>query len=210
MTQWENLPEPTPERQVARVTPSWSGFSADPRQPGNQPLRASDADRDFATRLLEQARIEGRLDATEYGARASQALASRTLGELGPLVSDLMVGQPAPFASPRQGPPPGFLRGWVGLAVLFNVIWLITVVTTGHFLYYWPIWPMLGTGVPVFMALMFGGSRNPDWAGQRAEYRAARHQARAERHALRHQGRALQRGQVPPQLPPPPPEQDLR
>lgn len=204
MTQWENLPEPVPERPVGRVIPSWSGFSADPRQPENQQLRASDADRGFATRLLDQARAEGRLDADERDTRASQAQASRTLGELAPLVSDLMVAPSAaaaaaaPFAPPagRPGLPAGFLRGWVGLAVLFNAIWLITVVTTGHLLYYWPIWPMLGTAVPVFMAFAFGGGQ-----GSQAGYHAGRGRARDERRTLR----AERRGELPA-----PPEEDLR
>jgi hypothetical protein len=32
------------------------------------------------------------------------------------------------------------------LSILFNVIWLFTH-GPGH--YYWPIWPMLGTAVPL-------------------------------------------------------------
>ncbi len=128
-----------------------------------------------------------------------------------------MVAQAAP--APPPAPPPVVLRGWVGLAVLLNAIWLITVVSTGHFLYYWPVWPMLATGVAAFMALGFAGSGSPDRDDRRAEYRAAREQFRSQRHALRHERhalrsrrRALRRGQVPPALPaaPQPPEQDLR
>ncbi|MCA0296119.1 MAG: DUF1707 domain-containing protein [Actinobacteria bacterium] len=200
MTQWENLPEPVPERQPATVTPSWSGFSADPRQPENQPLRASDADRDFTTRLLDQARAEGRLDAAERDARASQALASRTLGELGPLVSDLMVpaasAPPAGAAAGRPGQASAMVRGWLGLAILLNGIWLITVVATGHFIYYWPIWPMLGTAIPLFFAFTAGGNQ-----GGQAGHRAGRTRNRDERRALRDE----RRGELPP-----PPESDLR
>jgi hypothetical protein len=96
MTQWENLPEPRPERPVGPVAPSWSGFTADPRVAANQHLRASDADRDFATRLIQQARVEGRLDAAEHDERTLQAANARTLGELAPVVSDLMVANAAP------------------------------------------------------------------------------------------------------------------
>ena len=35
---------------------------------------------------------------------------------------------------------------WLGLALLFNVIWLYS---SGLDSYYWPIWPMLGTAIPV-------------------------------------------------------------
>jgi hypothetical protein len=164
MTQWENLPEPRPDRPVQPVTPSWSAFTADPRVPANQHLRASDADRDVATRLVQQARAEGRLDAAEHDERALQAASARTLGELEPVVSDLMVASAAP------GPPAGRPRaqvarvvtGWVGLAVLFNAIWLMTVLTTGHLLYYWPMWPMLGTGIPVMMTLFWSPSPEAD------------------------------------------------
>lgn len=213
MSQWENLPQPLPERSGGPVVPAWSGFTADPRQPANQVLRASDADRDFAARLIDQARLEGRLDAAEQAGRASQALQARTLGDLAPLVSDLMVANAAPAAATpqvRQGVRTAVM-GWAGLALLFNAIWLMTVLTTGHLLYYWPMWPMFGTGIPVLMALAFGASRNAEWDAQRSAYRNARHQYRDERHALRHQRRALRHGVVPPQLPPPPPpEQDLR
>lgn len=155
--QWENLPEPKPNRQPTPLTASWQGFTADPRDPSNQPLRAADADRDFAARLLEQARVDGRLSLSEYTDRATAAGGARTLGELVPLVGDVMVPQSGarPAGVPRR--VRWFaIRGWVALAVLFNAIWLMTVLTTGRLLYYWPMWPMFGTAIPMVIALIAG------------------------------------------------------
>ena len=199
MTQWENLPQPLPERPAVPVTASWSGFSADPRQPANRGLRASDADRDFATRLLEQARLDGRLDAGEQGGRAAQVAVSRTLGELVPLVSDVMVAGASP--APRR-PDAGWMRGWVGLALLFNAIWLMTCLTAGRLLYYWPMWPMLGTGIPVLMGLMWGGTPGSSRQDGRRDRRNARRDRRNDRRGRHH-------GDGPAALPPGPSD-DLR
>ena len=216
MSEWENLPAPQPDRRPAPVAASWAGFSADPRIPDNQHLRASDVDRDFATALIEQARAAGRLDPSEYSERAVQAVRSRTLGELAPLVSDLMLANAAQGAVQRTRNrfARAGITGWIGLAVLLNAIWLMTVMTTGHVLYYWPMWPMVGTGIPVLMTLLWGGSAEdarPRDAHREAhdQRRAARHARRAERHALRHGGTiALPPASAPPQLPPP--DNDLR
>lgn len=162
MTQWENLPQPLPERAapVAPVAASWSGFSADPRQPANQGLRASDADRGFAARVVDQAMAEGRLDQGEHAERLLRAAQARTLGELVPLVSDVMVASAARGVGVRARGrlARAGLNGWLGLALMLNAIWVMTCLTTGQLLYYWPMWPMLGTGIPVLMALFWGGT----------------------------------------------------
>lgn len=214
MTQWENLPEPRPERPVGPVAPSWSGFTADPRVAANQHLRASDADRDFATRLVQRARVEGRLDAAEHDERTLQAANARTLGELAPVVSDLMVANAAPGLVTDRTPAQAarVVMGWAGLAVLLNAIWLMTVLTTGHLLYYWPMWPMVATGVPVVMALFWPRSAEEEARRQahrdaRDSRRDRRHARRNERHVLRHGGTLQLPSSPPPQSPPP---DDLR
>jgi len=55
-------------------------------------LRASDADRDQVLEFLKIAFVQGRLTIDELDARAGQALASRTYGELAVLTADIPSG----------------------------------------------------------------------------------------------------------------------
>jgi hypothetical protein len=73
----------------------WSSFAHDPRDPGVASLRASDADREVIHGLLAEAFADGRLDRTEYDERSTSVLAARTLGELPPIVADLVPALPA-------------------------------------------------------------------------------------------------------------------
>ena len=68
----------------------WGSFAHDPRDPGVAPLRASDADREVIHGVLADAFADGRLDRVEYDERSSSVLAARTLGELPPIVADLV------------------------------------------------------------------------------------------------------------------------
>ena len=72
----------------------WASFQHDPRDPAVAPLRASDADRDVIHRVLADAFADGRLDRDEYDERSGSVLAARTLGELPPLVGDLVPARP--------------------------------------------------------------------------------------------------------------------
>ncbi|WP_230487225.1 DUF1707 SHOCT-like domain-containing protein [Nocardioides anomalus] len=79
----------------------WSSFQHDPRDPANAPLRAADVDRGVVQQVLTEAFADGRLDREEYDERATAALQARTLGELPPLVADLVPDRPLlPAASP--------------------------------------------------------------------------------------------------------------
>ncbi|MGA8256224.1 MAG: DUF1707 domain-containing protein [Nocardioides sp.] len=69
----------------------WREFAHDPRDPAHAPLRASDRDRDLVTGVLSSAYADGRLDQAEHEERASQAARARTLGDLPPLVVDLVA-----------------------------------------------------------------------------------------------------------------------
>lgn len=68
----------------------WGAFEHDPRDAAHAPLRASDADRDAITGVLSSAYADGRLDREEFDQRAEAAAAARTLGDLPPLVADLV------------------------------------------------------------------------------------------------------------------------
>ena len=72
----------------------WASFQHDPRDPAVAPLRASDADRDVVHGVLTEAFADGRLDRDEYDERSAAALQARTLGQLPPLVADLVPDRP--------------------------------------------------------------------------------------------------------------------
>lgn len=83
----------------------WSGFSLDPRTPAHVDLRASDADRDRIATVLSSAYADGRLDREELDERSTALAAARTLGDLPPLVQDLV----APTRPHAPTHPPGAL-----------------------------------------------------------------------------------------------------
>ena len=80
----------------------WRRFAHDPRDPATAGLRAADADREIIHGVLVDAFADGRLDREEYDERSGAAWKARTLGELPPLVSDL-VPERAPVAHPKAG-----------------------------------------------------------------------------------------------------------
>jgi hypothetical protein len=59
---------------------------------GNSRLRASDADRDTAASVINNAMAEGRLTAEEHSDRLDAIYAARTHAELAPLLEDLPAG----------------------------------------------------------------------------------------------------------------------
>jgi hypothetical protein len=73
----------------------WGSFAHDPRDPAVSALRASDADREVIHGVLAEAFADGRLDRAEYDERSAAVLAARTLGELPPVVADLVPALPS-------------------------------------------------------------------------------------------------------------------
>jgi hypothetical protein len=129
----------------------------DPSSARRPAMRVSDADRERVCALLREAFAEGRLTTEEFHERTAAALAARTELDLTPLTADL----PAPAAtmpstsrtpsaavlrSPRRRELRGIWTAWVSMAVLLNVVWLLTVITSSGFEPYWPIWPLGITG----------------------------------------------------------------
>ncbi len=74
----------------------WASFSHDPRLGANAALRATDGDRDVVHQVLTDAYADGRLDREEFDTRTAQTAAARTLGELPPLLADLVAPAPLP------------------------------------------------------------------------------------------------------------------
>ncbi len=158
MTEWQNPPRT-------------SGFSVDPRSAPQ--LRPSDADRAYVDSTLRTARAEGRITDVELAERLDRTNVAVSLGELQALIGDVSMPTVAGPDSSRlpvtaapsyvARPQPADLRRgvrfalpravatWIALALLFNLIW---VLTGGPGSYYWPVWPMLGTGMPVIGLLI--------------------------------------------------------
>lgn len=137
----------------------WAAFALDPRDPGHAALRASDVDRDRILDVLAEAFAHGRLDRDEYDERSQQVTGSRTLGELPPLVADLL-----PPAGPTAGLVParsqievaelrqravdqyqkarnGAWQSMLGYTLICVIIWAIS-----GFGFPWPAFVLLGTG----------------------------------------------------------------
>src|SRR5689334_3846322 len=72
----------------------WSRFTRDPRHSSAADLRAADQDRDVVLQVLGEGYADGRLDRQEYDERAEAAARTKTLGELPPLISDLVPDRP--------------------------------------------------------------------------------------------------------------------
>lgn len=144
----------------------WEGFSADPRRSVNATFRASDHDRAHAADLLAEAFSAGRLDHDEYDDRLTTAMNAKQVGEFLPLLIDVHL--PSSGASDTRRPARSSqgkqvlratINTWLIVAIITNVVWLVTSISAG-FYYYWPIWPMIGVGIPVLIMLMDG--RGPD------------------------------------------------
>jgi hypothetical protein len=145
---------------VTDVESIWPSFRLDPRDPQHAGLRASDADRELVSSALADAYADGRLTPEEYDERESANLAARTLGELPPLLADLIgpSGGSGPKAVEvrssqelhRAAVAKHVRDTWelaAGSATPFLVclvIWLFT----GADGYFWPVWLL----IPVILA----------------------------------------------------------
>jgi hypothetical protein len=125
-------------------------------------LRASDADREAVAQRLRAAHAAGQLDVNEIEERLTAAYAAKTLGDLEPLTADL---GPAPPARPRRRSPLEPWREWAGVAVLLNVIWIITCIAAGELLFYWPMFPVGIWGATILVEQVFGVGKRPSRPG---------------------------------------------
>ena len=131
-------------------------MASDPR------IRASDADRDRTVAALREHLAAGRLTTEEFDERLDKVYAAKTLGELKDLMADLPetgLEQPADVSLPGaagSAPLPGQRSGgpveagggrfspawraawgsWLGISLLFFVIWLISGASGGL----WFLW----------------------------------------------------------------------
>lgn len=139
---------------------TWERFEQDPRDPRSSQLRASTRDRDVVLDVLAQAYADGRLEREELDVRTSAVAAAKVLGDLVPLLEDLVPALPqarVPVAGSRSAstdPHTEAVRRWsrdrrealMGLVGLSLITWTVWAVTMwGGFP--WPLFPMLAAAV---------------------------------------------------------------
>ena len=126
--------------------------------------RVSDVDRERAAAVLSEAFRDGMLRVEEFDQRLSAVYAAQTVGDLDEAMADLHPEwlrelDEAEAAQRRAAKHRRQWRAEVGtyrrIMTLLVGIWLFTVVTNGgidgNLPHFWPIWPMLGWGIPLFL-----------------------------------------------------------
>ena len=139
----------------------------------NPDIRASDADRDRVAENLREHCALGRITMDELQERLDSVYASKTLGELQEITSDLpeedLYQRPVPATQPKgtasvaKAPSRDLdLRGmkamwgaWATVSAINITIWLIVLVTTGA-VYPWWIWVAGPWGAILLMRTIFG------------------------------------------------------
>jgi hypothetical protein len=162
---------------------------------GRDEMRAGDGDRKAVADQLKSALDEGRLDLSEYDERLQKTYSAKTYGDLQGLLTDLPNTVPpshsqvqgyqapsAPSSAPQQnagdGGRPFAARAWPfgGIFVVCTIIWAISSASSGHLLYYWPVWLL----IPLILGMTgqyFGGNRS-GYDSSRDARRDARRQRR--------------------------------
>jgi hypothetical protein len=140
-------------------------------------LRAADSDRAAVAAALGEHMSAGRLTLAEYDERVARAYAAKTFGELAELTADLpatdrppahaSVATPAahPTASSTPACAPGSWsmglhspwRAWLSTSLIVVTIWLVTSMSSGGPLYFWPMW-VIGPWGAVILAGQINGS----------------------------------------------------
>jgi DUF1707 SHOCT-like domain len=123
-------------------------------------LRASHADREQVIDVLKAAFVQGRLSKDELDARAGQAFAARTYGELAALTADLPAGlvaarPPRQPARARTRPPAGKVVVGAALIVPPPAMVVVTFLTGSDFL----VGPTALVVVGFFMAWIIAGAQ---------------------------------------------------
>jgi hypothetical protein len=171
---------------------------------GRDEMRAADADRQAVADQLKAALDEGRLDLHEYDERLQQAYAAKTYGDLQPLLSDLPSAGLAVPARRGALSTPGLTASnadltrrwvlevwssWLPVVGVTSAIWLISSISSGELLNFWPIW-VAGPWAAVLVFVTLAGLANGEPRKQ-AEKKARKEQAKQlkrERKALEVEG----------------------
>jgi hypothetical protein len=133
-----------------------------------QQMRASDQDREEVVGRLRAALDEGRLKMPEYVERMGLAYDAVTYADLAPLHADIPAAtglarpaqaapapQPSPVVVPQRAqhmptPLKVLWTIWLTIVSINVVVWFLVSVTTGHFIYPWPLWVAGPAGAALF------------------------------------------------------------
>jgi hypothetical protein len=108
-------------------------------------IRASDAEREEAIDRLRAHAAEGRLDVEELEERIGAAYAARTRDELTSLFADLPEARARRAVTRRRGRFGPEWYPYLAVNLMLVGIWAGTGLG-----YFWPIWPILGWGLPLY------------------------------------------------------------
>jgi hypothetical protein len=119
-------------------------------------LRAADTDRAAVAAELGEHMSAGRLTLAEYDERVTSAYAATTFGDLAALTSDLppLGRAPVPASATREvahapAHGPGWhgrrhhdhsFHAWLRVSLIVLAIWLMTSLSAGTLLPFWPMW----------------------------------------------------------------------
>ncbi len=136
----------------------WERFTHDPRHAEHARLRASDSDRDIVNDVLGTAYAEGRLTPDELDERSDQTARAKTLGELPPIMDDLVVrNDTTPVRrDTRAEAERRYLQARQQALFTFLtptlICWVIWIASGADGLP-WPIFVMIGTGMRLVQLL---------------------------------------------------------
>ncbi|MGH3361085.1 MAG: DUF1707 SHOCT-like domain-containing protein [Nocardioides sp.] len=144
----------------------WREFEHDPRSPTYAAMRASDRDRDLVHGVLGEAFAQGRIDSDELHERTDVVNRAKTLGELPPVVVDLVPPSGAPSALVSAAGPSDDVRSqavarwersrrealmaFLTPTLICWAVWAATML--GGFP--WPVFVMIGTGMGLVSTLV--------------------------------------------------------
>ncbi|MGE3288729.1 MAG: DUF1707 domain-containing protein [Pseudonocardia sp.] len=119
----------------------------------NQPVRpedvrVGDSDREAVAARLGRAQAEGRLDLAEYDERLKAVYAARTVGELTRVTADLPAERAPQAVQPARHGKAGRVRAgqraalasWASVSTITIVIWAVSCIASGSWIYPWWIW----------------------------------------------------------------------
>lgn len=144
------------------TAPVWEQFTRDPRLEQHAHLRASDRDRDVVRDQLSTAYAEGRISDAELDERTDAVSRAKTLGELAPLLRDLVPASGTSYAVAAR-PAHGDLHAeaerryrrrrhqallaFLTPTLICWVVWFLVLVGAHGPEFPWPVFVTLGTGV---------------------------------------------------------------